>query len=90
MEQISLTEFGGAVDANNQYYEEPTTTNNNVNCLQGMDDAVQALRKRGVGIQGAYHWHGWLDGDSFSFFEPANKNGSTKVLRILKDCCASL
>lgn len=55
-----------------------------------MDDAVQALRKRGVGIQGAYHWHGWLDGDSFSFFEPANKNGSTKVLRILKDCCASL
>lgn len=88
-DRVLVTEFGGSLDAANTNYEEPTTTDNNVNCLQGMDDAVKAFRERGAGIQGAYHWHGWLDGDSFSFFEPMNINGSTKVLRILKDCCAN-
>jgi hypothetical protein len=52
-----------------------------------MDDGVSALRLQGAGIKGAFHWHGWQNGDSFSFFEKANKNGSTKVLKVLVDCC---
>ena len=109
-----------------------------VNCLQGLDDAVTSLRARGVrdydrpnecappligpppppplphlrflrfclilehvvvdgnvvwrrqfGIKGAYHWHGWKNGDSFSFWEDSNKNGSTKVLKVLADCCTA-
>lgn len=87
-ERIFITEFGGGLNEANLNYEQPSKTSSNVNCLQGMDDAVSALQSRGVGIKGAFHWHGWKNGDSFSFFEPANKNGSTKVLKILEDCCS--
>ena len=64
-------------------------TDNNVNCLQGMDDAVQALRKKGKGIKGAFHWHGWMDGDSFSLFGAGNSNGRAKVLKVLEHCCGA-
>jgi hypothetical protein len=54
-----VTEFGGALDASNLNYAQPTATNNAVNVIQGMDDAVRLLRQRGEGIRGAFHWHGW-------------------------------
>ena len=72
----------------NRGYEGPST-DNNVNCLQGMDDAVQALRKKGKGIKGAFHWHGWMDGDSFSLFGAGNSNGRAKVLKVLEHCCGA-
>ena len=135
--------------AANLNYEQPVKDNNDVNCLQGVDDGVTALRARGEGIKGAYHWytlvrpflhnraphqylfevaphqylfevaphqylfevtpsiatcckftccgvclydviirHGWKNGDSYSFFETSNANGSTKVLKVLADCCS--
>lgn len=43
--------------AANLNYEQPVQDNNDVNCLQGMDDGVTALRARGEGIKGAYHWY---------------------------------
>ena len=50
-----------------------------------MDDAVTALRHQGVGIQGAFVWHGWDNGDGFDFWAAANRNGSAKELRTLAD-----
>ena len=84
-DRVYITEFGGNLNAQNLNYEQPSATDNDVNCLQGLDDGLTALRKKGVGIKGAFHWHGWDNGDSFSFWLPANKNGSTKVLKILSD-----
>ena len=83
-----VTEFGSALNSPNKDYEQPTTTDNNVCVLQGMDDAVRALRKKGEGVLGAFHWHGWENGDSFSFFNPGNANGSAGVHRVLQSCCA--
>jgi hypothetical protein len=87
-QRVFVTEFGANLNAANRDYEMPSTSDD-VNCLQGMDDAVTALRERGAGLAGAFHWHGWLNGDSFSFFEPGNKNGSAKVLKVLGDAAAS-
>jgi len=66
-------------------YEQPSTSSNDVNCLQGMDEALTELKAAGVGVKGAFHWHGWANGDAFSFWGPGNVNGSAKVLKILQD-----
>ena len=39
----------------------------------------------GAGVKGAFHWHGWANGDSFGIWDKGNVNGSTKVLKILRD-----
>jgi hypothetical protein len=80
-----ITEFGGNLNVPNLNYEQPSTTSNDVNCLQGIDEALTELRAAGVGVKGAFHWHGWANGDSFSFWDPRNVNGSAKILRILQD-----
>ena len=77
-----ITEFGGTLNVDNTGYSQPST-DNNVNCLQGMQAAVAALRRSGAGIRAAMHWHGWDNGDSFDLFEPTNENGRSKVLDIL-------
>ena len=79
-----VTEFGGNLNVPNAKYEQPSQSND-VNCFQGMDDAVAALKRQGVGVAGAFHWHGWDNGDSFSFWDPRNSNGRAKVTKILKD-----
>ena len=81
-DRVYVTEFGGTLNVANPGYSQPST-DNNVNCLQGMQSAVAALHRRGVGIRGAMHWHGWHNGDTFDFWEPTNKNGQEKVLEIL-------
>jgi hypothetical protein len=89
--QVFITEFGGNLNVPNLNYEQPAgaSADNSVACFQGLNDGVVALRQAGFGIRGAFHWHGWLNGDSFSFFEADNKNGSTKVLKVLNECCAA-
>ena len=84
-DRVYITEFGANLNKQNLDYEQPTTTDNDVNCLQGLDDGLTSLRRAGVGIKGAFHWHGWNNADSFSFWPPPNKNGSAKVLKILED-----
>merc|ERR1711908_57696 len=86
-----ITEFGGSLNLPNLNYEEPDSSasgGGDVNCLRGMNDAVVALRRKGSAIKGAFHWHGWNNGDSFDFWAPANRNGSTKVRKILSDAFA--
>eukprot|EP01043_Picozoa_sp_COSAG02_P002345 COSAG02_NODE_54_length_43941_cov_54.857990_21_plen_340_part_00 len=79
-----ITEFGGNLGLSNVKYEQPSTSND-VNCFQGLDDALTALQQDGHGVAGAFHWHGWENGDSFSFWGEGNANGSAKVTKILKD-----
>lgn len=82
-----VTEYGADLSLANRDYEElePSGTGGDVNCLQGMNDAVVALKSAGVGIKGAFHWHGWNNTDAFNFFGKANTNGSVKVRKILAD-----
>lgn len=82
-----ITEFGASLNLPNLNYEEydPSAAGGNVNCLRGMNDAVLELKQSGLAIRGAFHWHGWNNGDSFDAFDPANANGSAKVRRILAD-----
>lgn len=82
-----VTEFGATLNVANLDYEQPAAGSSDVACLQGMQDAIDALKLSGPGILGAFHWHGWPNGDSFSLPEPANRNGSAKVLKILRQCC---
>ena len=56
-----------------------------VNCLRGMHDAVCALRDEGAGIRGAFHWHGWNQGDTYDLWADRNGGGRAKVMRILRD-----
>jgi hypothetical protein len=56
-----------------------------VNCLRGMHDAVCALRDEGGGIRGAFHWHGWNQGDTYDLWADRNGGGRAKVMRILRD-----
>jgi len=86
--RVFITEFGANLNRPNHKYDEydPSGTGGgDVNCLRGLNDAVIALRQQGLGIKGAFHWHGWHNGDSFDFFEPSNANGSAGVSRIIKD-----
>jgi hypothetical protein len=84
-----VTEFGGSLDSPKLNYEQSTKTDNNVNIVQGMNDAVSTLRGRGQGILGAFHWHGWENGDSFSYFNPKNANGTAGIHRVLQSCCGT-
>lgn len=87
--RVYVTEFGGALNVVNNLDYEEKSTDANVNALQGMNDAVVALRDAGHPIAGAFHWHGWNNRDSFDFWAKGNANGSTKVLRILKEANAA-
>ena len=73
-----------SVTAARPRYEQPSF-DNNVNCLQGLDDAVTELRQTNTSVAGLFVWHGWDTGDTFDVWAAANQNGSMKELKILAD-----
>lgn len=85
--RIWITEFGAALDRDNTDYSkfDPSGNAADVNCLRGLHDALLHFKAVGMPVKGAFHWHGWRNGDSFDFFLPANANGRHKVQNILKD-----
>ena len=55
--------------------------------LRGLNDAVDALRRKGASLAGAYYWHGWDNRDSYSFWGEEYR-GRPKVVRILRELSA--
>jgi len=85
--RVWITEFGGALNVANPDYShfEPSGVGGDVNLFRGLHDALLALKGRGEPVRGAFHWHGWHNGDSYDFWEPKNANGASEVRNIMSD-----
>ena len=53
-----------------------------VNCLRGLDDGLRALKAHGHGVKGAFVFHGWSNGDTYSYWPAWNSSGACKVITI--------
>lgn len=81
-----ITEFGASLSVDVDYEKyQPSGwgASGDVNMLRGLDDAVTAFRNAGNGVLGAYHWHGWDNGDSYSFWGRGYRGRVQRVLRNL-------
>lgn len=74
--EIVITEFGASLRDEN-YESSPRT--GQVSLLDGMRNAIKRLRARSSNISGTYHWHGWDNGDAYSFWAQKNANGANAV-----------
>ena len=63
---------------------DPSATDGDVNMLRGLNDALNALKSKGAGIAGAFHWHGWNNTDTYNFWGVGFR-GRPKVERILRE-----
>ena len=81
-----VTEAGAALDKDNKDYEQYDASGHDgdVNSLRGLDDCLSALHDGGAPVLGVYPWHGYDNGDSYSFFGAKNGNGRAKMQRIQK------
>jgi hypothetical protein len=50
--------------------------------MRGLDDCLSQLKKDGKPVLGVYPWHGYDNGDSYSFFGAKNENGRNKIVLI--------
>jgi hypothetical protein len=84
--RVWITEFGANLGYNNYCYETYDNGTNywsaDVNAMRGLDDALRALKAKGRGVKGAFHWHGWHNNDSYDFWAGFNANGACKVKTI--------
>jgi hypothetical protein len=85
--RLIVTETGASLDKNNKDYQQYDSNPNDgdVNSLRGLDDCLTAMKKKGQGVIGVYPWHGWDNGDSYSFFGKKNSNGRAKMQIIEKN-----
>merc|ERR1712224_513428 len=88
--RVWITEFGSDLritnrDGSLRDYSCPDASNDdgNVNMLRGLRDALQAFKVAGRPVKGAFHWHGWPNGDNYDFWYDGNKNGASAVCKIL-------
>jgi hypothetical protein len=81
-----ITEFGGRLSDANPCYDTYVDGNQpdsaDVNTLRGLDDALRALKAKGMGVKGAFHWHGWHNNDSYDYWASGNTQGACKIRRI--------
>ncbi|CAE7265442.1 unnamed protein product [Symbiodinium natans] len=79
-----ITEFGAGLDLSDDQKagREPSE---DAQCLRGLAAAVRQLPS----LQGAFHWHGWDNGDSYDFWGPGNQLGADLVLAVLDGCGTS-
>merc|ERR1712187_667529 len=92
--KVSLTEFGASLAMPHANYEQYAPIrrdwHGDVNCLRGLHDALLAFKRQGKAVRGAFHWHGWHNGDSYDFWNRGNANGAAKVHQMLADLAAPL
>lgn len=87
-----ITEFGS--DLTKLGWEDPSSTDADVNMMRGLHDAVVELNSNGHKIAGTFYWHGWENGDSYSFplktgpYGWDNSAGRDKVQKIQKGAVA--
>ena len=82
-----VTEFGADLSGGHSFEQYVATgvgsIAGNVNCLRGLHDAVVALREAGDPVAGAFHWHGWHNGDEYDLWSPTNALGAASTAKII-------
>ena len=76
-----VTETGADLDNDFADYDK-SGKDGDVNVLRGLDDCLSALHDGGAPVLGVYPWHGYDNGDSYSFFGAKNGNGRAKLQHI--------
>jgi hypothetical protein len=82
-ERVYVTEFGSDLSRSNYDKEDPNPSDGGaINSLRGLEIGLHALKMSGKGVRGVYHWHGWDNGDSYSFWGAKNTHGAAKIQSI--------
>jgi hypothetical protein len=76
---VFITEFGTRLDFDEAGKSPATEPFHDHQALDGLQKALNALKTSGHRISGTYHWHGWDNGDSYSFWNQTNRLGAIKV-----------
>lgn len=76
--RVFITEFGANVKRQGEDYDDSRSASHDVQFLKGMHDACGAVKPRGTFV-----WHGWNNGDSYSFW------GATESARAKLDSIQS-
>ncbi|MBD5777940.1 hypothetical protein IEN85_00340 [Pelagicoccus sp. NFK12] len=84
--EILITEFGTSLKL--QGYSD-SNTKGSASLFLGMRQAITSLNQKGAKITGTYHWHGWDNGDSYSYWHSENSVGSTFVQELQQDLKAA-
>lgn len=71
---IYITEFGANLGLGD-VYETDVDANSNTAALAGLHDALLVLKQPVL----TYHWHGWDNGDRYSFWGDKNQFGAQKI-----------
>ena len=80
---VYITEFGSDLSRGDYGHEDPDASDGGaVNALRGLQVAIESLHSSGASLLGAYYWHGWANGDSYSFWGAKNSGGAHKVLEL--------
>ena len=67
--QVHITEFGSDLSRHDYDHDDPNPSDGGaVNSLRGLDAALETLRTGGEPVAGLQYWHGWDNGDSYSFW----------------------
>ena len=86
-DRVFVTEFGSDLSRPDYETEDPDFSDGGaVNSLRGLEIGLEALKTTGTaGVLGVYHWHGWDNGDSYSFWGANNARGAAKVQSITQN-----
>ena len=88
--QVYITEFGSDLSRRDYDHDDPNPSDGGaVNSLRGLDAALNTLRAGGEAVAGLQYWHGWDNGDSYSFWGKHNAAGAAKVLQIEANSAAN-
>ena len=79
---IYITEFGTRLDFDATGKTSSPDPNLDAYVLDGLRDAMKVLRSQNRPIVGTYHWHGWDNGDSYSYWESSNRLGAKRVRQV--------
>lgn len=79
---VYVTEFGTRLDFNTQGQTSSPNPDLDAFVLDGFRDAMTRLRSKGQPIVGTYHWHGWDNGDSYSYWKASNRFGAERVRQL--------
>ena len=81
-----MTEFGSDLSRAAYDREDPDPSDGGaVNSLRGLGQGLRELAAEGRGVAGVYYWHGWDNGDSYSFWGAKNSRGAAEVQAIERD-----
>ncbi|SMP46307.1 hypothetical protein SAMN06265222_102102 [Neorhodopirellula lusitana] len=81
--KIVVTEFGADLKRFHPR-RRSRRPDKDVAALDGLEDALTKVIKNGQHIEETYHWHGWDNNDSYSFWGEGNRFGAEQI-RDLQD-----